>query len=330
MKRLIEKIKERPIPVIVGLLVAITLFCILMIANGTEKKHLPMMGGGEERISFEDLMQDDNSGDFLFENDRNVERPMVPSRTQRFMDSIASANTGQQEDDPYQQENDPMMRKLQEQIEQMENSRVARSGTAQQDTGAERRKRLLEQRREYEKELEGERKRIHAQELERKSQREKRIEKETVPIKIRASIYNDHLVFPLDRVELMLDQDFIYKGKRFTKNSFLYATVTFRHNRVLFEINNIQQEPIKLWARDIQDGEMGMYVVQAGNFMEKYGAEMEGDAVGEGADQIGDAMEGRLIGNAIKGLGNFLKSKKFKEKDRVLLVNDDQVFLTNQ
>lgn len=148
-------------------------------------------------------------------------------------------------------------------------------------------------------------------------------------IKVRASVHNDHKIFPSDRVELMLNEDFNYGGKIFKRNTILYAKSSFKGNRVLLSVTSIQHEPILLHCVDLQDGGIGMYVPHVSKFNEKYNSIMESETIGRGTGEIGSSLEQPFVGGVITSIGNLFNKKRLKNKDRVPLYNDQQMFLIN-
>ena len=78
------------------------------------------------------------------------------------------------------------------------------------------------------------------------------------------------------------------------------------------------------------EGIMGMYVEQVADFMEKYSTEMENEVVKNTVTEIGEAVPNRLVGGVLSSVGNLFKNKRLKNKDRVELINDHQVFLVNR
>lgn len=148
-------------------------------------------------------------------------------------------------------------------------------------------------------------------------------------IKVRASIHNDQYIFPSDRVTLMLAETFTYQGNTFPRNTLIYAIASFSENRVLLNISNIQHVSISLQAVDLQDGQVGMYVPQVGEFRSKYNAALETETINNASQEIQTISNSGTMGRVISSIGNLFRSKKLKDRDRIFLINDQQVFLTN-
>lgn len=229
----------------------------------------------------------------------------------------------------YETENDPKILEIQRQITLLEQKRKEnQSATRQQPSPPivkQKTKKELERDRMV-RELEEYRQYLEDQKTE---DSRSNYTKPYTRIRVRASIYNDHRIFPGDRVTLLLDEDMEYNGKLFTEGTFIYGLASFSKNRVHLDIGNIQHEPIALEAIDVQDGRSGMYVAQVAEFQQKY-TELEGDVIGDGASEIGTTVSQRFAGRLITGVGNLLKNKRLKQKDRVYLINDHQVYLIHK
>lgn len=163
----------------------------------------------------------------------------------------------------------------------------------------------------------------------------KRYQKNTVteapePIAFRASIYQDQYILPGDRVTLVLNNDLIYNNKRFPKGTFIYAFATMGQSRVFLEVDNIAHVPIVLIAQDITDGRTGLYSTRAGELWLEYKDEFQDDTNQEFADAASDVTSSSLVGSALRGLASFFKKKKIRKKDKILLVNDHELILTNK
>ena len=242
---------------------------------------------------------------------------------------------------PYMEENDPKVLELQRQIELMEQRRTQNQKTnPSRSTYSAPQRVQTKPKEKTEEELELELYR----ELRNKKRNPSKIATSTMEtglgtvqsaimensVKVRASIYNDHYIFPGDRVSLLLNEDFQYKGKTFKKNTLLYATASFSENRVFLDVSNIQHEQIKMQGIDLQDGELGMYVSQVAEFNQKYNSILEREALGRSSTELGGAVNQRFVGGVISSVGNLFKNKRLKNKDRVFLINDQQVFLTDK
>ena len=59
---------------------------------------------------------------------------------------------------------------------------------------------------------------------------------------------------------MRLVENAVINGKAVQKNALVYGFISFKPNRALIEIENIQHQPVKLKAFDLQDGSEGIYV----------------------------------------------------------------------
>ena len=82
------------------------------------------------------------------------------------------------------------------------------------------------------------------------------------------------------RLELRLTQPAVVSGRKLPKHTRLYGFVSFKPNRVMLHITNIEQQKVSLKAYDLQDGNEGIYIVN--NFRGEASNEIVDDAI----DQI--------------------------------------------
>lgn len=147
------------------------------------------------------------------------------------------------------------------------------------------------------------------------------------PISFAAAIYRDQFILPGNRVTLILKEDVNFKGKRFLKNTFVYATSNVQGSRVLLEVTNIDNARMALTAVDQEDGMVGLHNERAGQLMQEFKADVQQQGVNELAQAVGESVETPLARNLVRSFGNFFSKKKYKQKDKILLVNGDRVFL---
>ncbi|MEO2053074.1 MAG: conjugative transposon protein TraM [Allomuricauda sp.] len=62
------------------------------------------------------------------------------------------------------------------------------------------------------------------------------------------------------RVQMRLLKDAMIYGQSYPKNTPIYGFVSFKPNRAIIDIENIDHQPVKLRAHDYQDGSEGIYV----------------------------------------------------------------------
>lgn len=148
-------------------------------------------------------------------------------------------------------------------------------------------------------------------------------------ISFRAAVYQDQFVLPGDEVELILTEEAVHNGKILPRNTIVFALASINKNRVLLQATNINHVPMELHAKDLVDGMTGIRSQRAGELWTQSSAEMQNDAY---RDLAGEATQesGRLARGVIRTLGDFFRKKKLGKKDKILLVNDHQIILTNE
>jgi hypothetical protein len=233
----------------------------------------------------------------------------------------------------YSEENDPKVLELQRQIELLEEKRNGTGGNGNVQGNNVQENRPL---------TEAEKEAIYRSELLRA--REERLarsqdysappsEPETTGpvesmLEFQAAIYRDQFILPGDRVTLILTQPVTYKGNVFKKNTFIYANANIQGSRVLLNVTNIDHVPIGLVAKDVQDGNIGMYSERAGQLWREFQADAQTQGINDVTGEISQQTNVPLVGTAIRAFGNFFRKKKYKEKDKILLVNNDKLILT--
>jgi len=78
---------------------------------------------------------------------------------------------------------------------------------------------------------------------------------------IHVVVNGDQVVRIHSRLELRLTKPAVINNERLPKNTYLYGFITFKPNRAMIHITNIQHKPVSLKAFDLQDGNEGIYVV---------------------------------------------------------------------
>jgi len=79
------------------------------------------------------------------------------------------------------------------------------------------------------------------------------------------------------RLKMRLINDALISGNIILKNTAVYGFVSFKPNRVILQIENINNKPVKLKAYDLQDGSEGVYIEN--NFQAEATNEVVGDIV---------------------------------------------------
>ncbi|MCB0459240.1 MAG: conjugative transposon protein TraM, partial [Flavobacteriaceae bacterium] len=82
------------------------------------------------------------------------------------------------------------------------------------------------------------------------------------------------------RLQMRLIKDAIVNGKMIPKNTLIYGFISFKPNRAMIEIENINHQPVKLSAYDLQDGAEGIYIEDT------FKAEATNEVIGDMVDEI--------------------------------------------
>ena len=152
----------------------------------------------------------------------------------------------------------------------------------------------------------------------------------TVPIASDAAIYRDQFILPGDRVTLILREETSYSGMRFPKNTFVYATANIKGPRVMLEVTNINNVRMALTAIDPEDGMIGLYNRRAGELWQEFNADVGEQGVNELSEAVGESINMPLAKNLLRSFGNFFQRKKYRQRDKILLVNGDRLLLTDK
>ena len=108
--------------------------------------------------------------------------------------------------------------------------------------------------------------------------RSERIEKSTDDV-IHVVVNGDQVVKTFSRLEMRLARPALINNELLPKNTYLYGFVSFKPNRTMIDITNINHQPVNLKAYDLQDGNEGIYVVN--NFQTEASKAVMDDAVNE-------------------------------------------------
>ncbi|WP_367278096.1 conjugative transposon protein TraM [uncultured Algibacter sp.] len=82
------------------------------------------------------------------------------------------------------------------------------------------------------------------------------------------------------RLQMHLTKDALINGKTVLRNTPIYGFVSFKPNRTIIEIENINHKPVELNAFDLQDGSEGIYIENS------FRAEARQEVVGDIVDDI--------------------------------------------
>jgi len=96
---------------------------------------------------------------------------------------------------------------------------------------------------------------------------------------IYAAVNGDQIVETFSRLEMRLTKPAFINNELLPKNTYLYGFVSFKPNRTLIHITNINHKPASLIAYDLQDGNEGIYVVN--NFQSEASKAVVDDAIDE-------------------------------------------------
>ncbi|MCB7480286.1 conjugative transposon protein TraM [Christiangramia sediminis] len=77
---------------------------------------------------------------------------------------------------------------------------------------------------------------------------------------IYVEVDGEQVVKTNSRLRMRLIENAVINAKSVQKNTLIYGFISFKPNRALIEIENIQHQPVKLKAFDLQDGSEGIYV----------------------------------------------------------------------
>ncbi len=149
-------------------------------------------------------------------------------------------------------------------------------------------------------------------------------------ISFNASVYRDQFILPGNRVTLILEEDIYHKGNHFPKNTFIYATCNIQGSRVLLDITNINNIALSLIAIDQQDGMVGLHNERAGELLQEFQSDIRNLGTNELSEAAGEVTEVPLAKNLVRSFGNYFKKKKYSQRDMILLVNGDRIFLVSK
>ena len=82
------------------------------------------------------------------------------------------------------------------------------------------------------------------------------------------------------RLQMRLSSDALINGKMIPNNSLVYGFISFKPNRTMIEITNINNQPVNLKAFDLQDGAEGIYIENT------FRSEATNEVIGDMVDDI--------------------------------------------
>lgn len=338
MENFIKKIKQLEAPqIIVSLMM---LACAVFIGYGVFKpSEDEIESKSTEILEFPDAnktTEDYNSKLEAYE----LKEEKESSLELKFDNSLFGKDSS--ESDVYAQEEDERVKELQKQIALMEEKRKnfeangpntnngTRSGNSQSKTAKQPKQKTKEQ-----LEMEALQAELDYYELLKQSKEEMTSRSTRAEISVdgsiepfRASIYRDQFILPGDRVKLLLNEDVELNGKLFKKNTIVYATANINKSRVLLNVDNINHVPLSLEIRDIDDGGVGLYNKRAGELWREFQSQVQEDGVQDIGQEISQEVTVPIVGTAIRAFGNFFRKRRYKERDKILLVSDHQVLVS--
>jgi hypothetical protein len=80
-------------------------------------------------------------------------------------------------------------------------------------------------------------------------------------VNIYASVHTNQTIRNNERVKLITTKEFSYKNKKYEANTVVYGFAKIQPNRLLIEINKINQTDIKLEVYDSEDSGKGLYIL---------------------------------------------------------------------
>lgn len=144
-----------------------------------------------------------------------------------------------------------------------------------------------------------------------------------------AAIYRDQFILPGDEVELILTEDVNYNGKVIPKNTVVFAIASINKSRVLLSVYNINHVPVFLTAKDYRDGMVGIRSKRAGQLWKEASKQLQDNVIQDVTFEA--SQESGRIGRGIgRAISQIFRQKNYKQKDKILLVNDHQVIFTTQ
>ncbi|WP_136468001.1 conjugative transposon protein TraM [Flagellimonas onchidii] len=140
------------------------------------------------------------------------------------------------------------------------------------------------------------------------------------PLNIRVTTDIKKVIKANDRLEMRTLDDVVIGDKFIPKNTPLFGIVSFKPNRVLLKIENIDGHPVSFKACDIRDGLDGIYIENS--FREELKRQLVGDAIDDinvpGVPQV------RGIKKIFQRSNRLVKSTVYKNYKLILKVDNRQ------
>lgn len=132
------------------------------------------------------------------------------------------------------------------------------------------------------------------------------------------------------RVRLTLEEDVTIEGMTFPLGTHIYAGISIKESRILFNVNKIGRIPVDLTSLDPRDEVEGIYSERAGELWNEFTNETFSNASGRAAEDFGREFGSPTVGNIARGLARALSKKNFREDEKIILDNTLKVIFSNQ
>ncbi|MCK0114895.1 conjugative transposon protein TraM [Gelidibacter sp. F63206] len=131
---------------------------------------------------------------------------------------------------------------------------------------------------------------------------------------IHVVVDGDQVVKTNSRLRMRLTKAAVINNKQVPKNTLVFGFINFQPNRAMINIENIQHQPTKLKAYDLQDGSEGIYI--------------ENNFRAEATDEVVDDIIGDINIPSIPQVGGISKVlKRHNRSVKVTVLNNYQLIL---
>ena len=79
-----------------------------------------------------------------------------------------------------------------------------------------------------------------------------------------------------------------------------------------------------------QVGLEGLHNERAGELLQEFSTDLEKEGIDELSQLTGTALESPFASELINSFGQFFQKRNYKERDKILLVHGDQLYLTHK
>lgn len=293
----------------IAIIVGITIISIIIIATSVNK--------GKTTTDTTNTIVPVSKNDETFSYEEIVKAYEIAEKK----GDLETKNTNEAPSSPYEEENDSIVKALQQQV--IENTAkdvkpVQSKPKPKKESEDEYKARL---RREEEEYYANRKKQINAKKAV-KEEKEKFVE-------ISAAFYMDQRLLPGQRVELFLPEKFIYNGMLFKKGTMLYAFISVVEHRIYLDIKKISHKDFDIEVLDFKDGLTGIYdrTGKAKNLWDMYKDENIDNSSEEIEDIIEQSTKSRFFAKTMQSVTKFFKKSKVKEKEKLYFMNDKEVIL---